>query len=168
MIYVAPTAVSRDGQNAVFMKYIPVPLYKQFRYKIIPEIIMKGIMACVVFIIARMLFPVSVEVLVITFLLHILLSSIQSYLNLLIDLRKPKLEWDTEYAVVKQNMNLMWPMLFGMLGIGIIVLLGVLLKWVPLPYFVTMIILALLFYVCLWMIDQYVRKNENKLFEKIY
>lgn len=24
----------------------------------------------------------------------------------LVDLRKPKLEWSTEYAVVKQNMNL--------------------------------------------------------------
>ena len=39
-IYISITAISRDGENAVFMKYIPVSLYKQYMYKIIPNIIM--------------------------------------------------------------------------------------------------------------------------------
>ena len=37
-IYVSITAISRDGSNAVFMKYIPVSLYKQYIYKTIPNI----------------------------------------------------------------------------------------------------------------------------------
>lgn len=38
MLYIAPTAISRDGQNAIFMKYIPISYYKQLIYKGIPNI----------------------------------------------------------------------------------------------------------------------------------
>ena len=39
-VYISATAISRDGQNAVFMKYIPVPLMKQIDYKVVPNIVM--------------------------------------------------------------------------------------------------------------------------------
>ena len=39
-IYISITAISRDGSNAVFIKYIPVSLYKQYIYKIVPNMIM--------------------------------------------------------------------------------------------------------------------------------
>lgn len=43
MSFTAITGVSRDGLNATFMKYIPVPYYKQFIYKMMPNVIMNSI-----------------------------------------------------------------------------------------------------------------------------
>ena len=152
----------------MFVKYIPIPLYKQFRYKIMPEIIMKTVTALIVFVIIEAICPISPLVLLVSMILHVLISSLQTYLNFFVDLKKPKLEWDTEYAVVKQNMNLMWPMCFGLTGIAIIVAIGVLVNLLNLPYIVAMLPIGLLFGAGLIFIDKYVQKNENKLFEKIY
>jgi len=152
----------------VFVKYIPIPLYKQFRYKIIPEIIMKTVTALIVFVIIEVICPISPMILVVSMILHLLLSSVQTYLNFFVDLKKPKLEWDTEYAVVKQNMNLMWPMCFGLTGIAIIVGIGVLVSSLNLLYIVAMLPIGILLVAGLIFIDKYVQKNENKLFEKIY
>ena len=37
--FMSITAVSRDGKDALFMKYIPIELSKQYKYKAIPGII---------------------------------------------------------------------------------------------------------------------------------
>ena len=50
MLYIAPTAISRDGQNAIFMKYIPVPYYKQLIYKGIPNVVFGTITSLIVLI----------------------------------------------------------------------------------------------------------------------
>ncbi len=42
-IYVSVTAVSRDGLNATFIKYVPVSLYKQFIYKAMPNMILSAV-----------------------------------------------------------------------------------------------------------------------------
>ncbi len=42
-IYVSATAVSRDGLNATFIKYVPVSLYKQFIYKAMPNMILSAV-----------------------------------------------------------------------------------------------------------------------------
>lgn len=47
-IYVSATAISRDGLNATFIKYVPVPLYKQFIYKAMPNIILSAVPALIV------------------------------------------------------------------------------------------------------------------------
>ena len=133
-----------------------------------PEIIMKIITALIVFIVIEVICPISPLDLVASMILHILISSVQTYLNFFVDLKKPKLEWDTEYAVVKQNMNLMWPMCFGLTGIAITVAIGGLVSFLKVPYIAAMLLIAILFGAVLIGIDKYVQKNENKLFEKIY
>lgn len=50
MLYIAPTAISRDGQNAIFMKYIPVPYYKQLVYKGIPNVVFGTITSIIVLV----------------------------------------------------------------------------------------------------------------------
>lgn len=95
-----------------------------------------------------------------------LLNIIQSYINLIIDLKKPKLEWDTEYAVVKQNLNLIFPMIFALFAICIMVAFGFLLS--GLDYKLSLLILFVLFIVAAYGVDRIVYKNQTKLFEKIY
>ena len=131
MIYVSATAISRDGKNAIFVKYIPLSLYKQFIYKAIPNIIMRIIAILVTLAVATYIINLPISINICIFVISFVLSVIQSYLMLLVDLKKPKLEWDTEYAVVKQNMNLMWPAILGVVNIGIIIALTILFSWLP-------------------------------------
>jgi len=96
MVYIAVTAISRDGQNAKFMKYIPVPLYKQIRYKIVPSVLINIIPIIMVAIASIYLFKGNIlEILAIS-IIAIILSIIESYTMIIVDLKRPKLEWDTE------------------------------------------------------------------------
>ncbi len=95
-----------------------------------------------------------------------LLNIIQSYINLIIDLKKPKLEWDTEYAVVKQNLNLIFPMIFALIAICIMVAFGFLLN--EIDYKLSLLILFVIFAATAYGVDRIVHKNQTKLFEKIY
>ncbi|MDO5556204.1 MAG: hypothetical protein Q4G09_06260 [Clostridia bacterium] len=166
MIYISATAISRDGGNAIFTKYIPISLYKQFIYKAMPNVILSAV---TVFTVLAMYFYIipqtSIIFLIAVFIISVILNIIHSYIGLIVDLKRPKLEWDTEYAVVKQNMNLVFPMGFALITIGIIALLGVLLY--RLDYKITLLILFVLFGGMAYIIDRYVYKNQVSLFKKI-
>ena len=166
-IYISATAISRDGQNAVFMKYIPVPLIKQIDYKVMPNIIMTTIMGIISIGIAQYLFRIPILYLLLITIAAISIGMLQSYLMIIVDLKKPKLEWNSEYAVVKQNMNLVWPMFLGLANITIIAVLSYVLGSFINSYII--IGLFILIYLGLTMlVRKYIEKNTNKLFTKIY
>lgn len=166
-IYISATAISRDGQNAVFMKYIPVPLIKQIDYKVMPNIIMTTIMGIISIGIAQYLFRIPILYLLLITIAAISIGMLQSYLMIIVDLKKPKLEWNSEYAVVKQNMNLVWPMFLGLANITIIAVLSYVLGSFINSYII--IGLFIIIYLGLTMlVRKYIEKNTNKLFTKIY
>lgn len=168
MIYISATAISRDGKNAMFIKYIPISLHKQFIYKMMPNVIMNIIAMLIVFILIYIALPISLWLYVPIFIIGLLFAIINSYIGLFVDLRKPKLEWDTEYAVVKQNMNLIWPMLFGLLGISVIVAFGILCSILGFDAIISAQILILILCLVIYLLDRYVEKKQAKLFEKIF
>lgn len=116
-IYIAITAISRDGKNAIFMKYIPVSLYKQYIYKCIPNIIMGSITSIISIVIANIILKLDMLMIVLVFIAAIIMNVAESIILIIIDLKRPKLEWDSEYAVVKQNFNLIFPMIISMIAI---------------------------------------------------
>lgn len=150
------------------MKYIPIPLYQQLLYKAIPNIIMNIIMNVVIFIVVEILVPIPILYLIVVLILSTLFSVIQSFLNLIRDLKKPKLKWDTEYAVVKQNMNLMWPMIFGMLCIGIIVGLTILFSIMNFNEILALGIVLMILVGVIYILNCYIKKHQEELFEKVY
>lgn len=168
MIYVATTAISRDGQSAEFIKYIPVSFHKQFIYKIIPNIILNIISMLIVFILVGIILQINVYLYIPIFIIGFLFAVIRSYLELLVDLRKPKLQWDTEYAVVKQNMNLIWTMIYGMLAIGLIIATAVIGEVFKIDARITISGLILALCIAFYFLDYYVEKKQEILFEKIY
>ena len=89
-----------------------------------------------------------------------------SYISIIIDLKKPKLEWNSEYAVVKQNMNLIWPVVLGLLNITIIVAMACICNFINSYIFIT--IISLVYVVLTIVVRKYIEKNEEKLLEKIY
>lgn len=165
MLYIAPTAISRDGINAVFMKYIPVSYYKQIIYKGIPSIVFGTITSIIVLIIVWVIAKPSIIFILIAFIINLVLLILQTLLMELVDLRKPKLEWTTEYAVVKQNMNLLWPFVLNLLEIGIIFIISIPLNFTN--YFVTAIIILAIHIIITYLVNRYIYKNQNRLFDRI-
>lgn len=164
-IYISITAISRDGSNAVFIKYIPVSLYKQYIYKIVPNMIMSLFSIVITLIIAQIILKFNISVLIAIFAVSSLMSLFQSMLMIIIDLKRPKLEWDSEYAVVKQNFNLIFPAIVGLINIGILVLISILFK--NLNIYIGLGSLIIIFSLVAYFTNIYLYKNQRELANKI-
>ena len=166
-IYISVTAISRDGQNASFMKYIPVKYMKQIDYKVMPNIIMTSIMSIITVIIAGILIKADILYLLLILITSIIMGVFQSYVLIIVDLKKPKLEWNSEYAVVKQNMNLIWSVVISLISITVLIISGVVLENTFNSFILTGII-ALVYLLVTIITRNYINNNINKLMEKIY
>ena len=167
IVSVSVTAISRDGQNAIFMKYIPVKYIKQIDYKVMPNIIMTSIMSIITVIIAEILIKVDILYLLLILITSIIMGVFQSYILIIVDLKKPKLEWNSEYAVVKQNMNLIWPAVIGLASITLLIILGIVFGNI-LNSFIFTGIIAFVYLLVTIITRNYINNNINKLMEKIY
>ena len=98
-------------------------------------------------------------------ILNLILLILQTLLMELVDLRKPKLEWSTEYAVVKQNMNLLWPFVLNLIEIGIIFIVSIPLSFTN--YLITAVILVVLHIIITYFVNRYMCNNQDKLFDKV-
>ena len=164
-IYVSITAVSRDGENAVFMKYIPVSLYKQYIYKIIPNIIMNIVTILVTLGMAKYLLNLPVITLIALFIVATIMGILQSIAMIIVDLKRPKLNWDSEYAVAKQNLNLVFPVLLSMINIAILVGFVYLLK--DINVYIGVGILGILYVIATFITNKYLYNKQYELADKI-
>ena len=82
---------------------------------------------------------------------------------MLIDVLNPKLHWTTEYSVVKQNMNMLWDMLFVLI-VGFIF-------FMICTYFENVHVLTLLLsgilVITIVFLDNFVKQNNINIFKKI-
>ena len=164
-IYISITAISRDGENAVFIKYIPVPLYKQYIYKIIPNIIMNMVTILITLAMVQYLLHLPIITLIELFVVATIMGILQSILMLIVDLKRPKLNWDSEYAVAKQNLNLVFPVILSMIDIIIMIILVALFK--DINVYVGLTILGVIFAIVTFISNRYLHNNQDKLAEKI-
>ena len=165
MSYISITAISRDGANAYFIKYVPISLYKQFLYKIIPAIIFNIIPILIVLILFLILQPSAIIYAVPILIIAMLINIFQNYLYFIIDLKRPKLNWNTEYAVVKQNMNMLYEFVISFAIMGLLVIGGFMIS--NINVWLAIIIVIAIFGLGTFIVDRYVFKNQEKLFEKI-
>ena len=164
-IYISITAISRDGENAVFMKYIPVPLYKQYLYKVIPNIIMNIVTIIITLGMAEYLLNLPAITLIALFIVATIMGILQSIAMIIVDLKRPKLNWDSEYAVAKQNLNLVFPVLLAMLNIAIMVGLVFLLK--DINVYIGVGLLGILYIVVTFVTNKYLYNKQYELANKI-
>ena len=164
-IYISITAISRDGENAVFMKYIPVSLYKQYMYKIIPNIIMNIVTIIITLGMAEYLLNLPAITLIALFIVATIMGILQSIAMIIVDLKRPKLNWDSEYAVAKQNLNLVFPVLLAMINIAILVGFVYLLK--DINVYVGVGILGILYIVATVITNKYLYNKQYELADKI-
>lgn len=116
--FIALTAISRDRKDSAFMKQIPVPLYKQIFYKILPGILLNIIPIVYVIFISKILVnDLNFYIMLFIAFIAMLGNILNNYLMILIDLKNPKLNWTTEYAVVKQNFNMIFQFIITIIQI---------------------------------------------------
>lgn len=161
--FISTTAISRDGKNAYVMKYIPVSLHKQLLYKIVPNVITNMFSIFAILLFSFYIDNVYANMVIALLILGVLLNILMSYLLILIDLKRPKLDWTSEYSVVKQNLNMIFNIIISVLFIVVILITAQNAQSIY-SFCKNIFILVT---VTLILVDFIVRKNINKLFENI-
>ena len=112
---ISATAISREGTNLSFMKYIPMTLKEQLHAKVLSGILMSVVsmlltMLCIYYLLP--IFPLFWYLL--TAASSLITIVLGNYASLALDILHPKLVWEQEAAAVKQNMSGIVSMLAGM------------------------------------------------------
>ena len=155
------TSISRYGKNVVFFKYIPINLYKQFWLKNVTQIILSIIISLTIcFIVKLLVSSISINYIFIMFILN-------SILMLIVDLKRPFLNWNTEYEVIKQNGNKLFQYVYTIM---IVLLLMYFINVLDTINFnIALIIITSILTMLIIITDRYVKNQikKNKLFNKI-
>jgi ABC-2 type transport system permease protein len=102
---IASTAISRDGANFFFVKYIPVSYRTQINAKALCGIFFSVLGMITLYAAACYTLRIPIIPLLISIPFCVLGILLVSYLGLIVDLARPSLVWDNEQKAVKQNLN---------------------------------------------------------------
>lgn len=103
-------AISREGSCFQFMKYIPVPYFVQWHVKAAISIVFGIAGVWLYYIIFFIVAGVSLPRALILLVVSLLCISLVSYMGILIDSNQPKLIWDDEMSVLRENYNTFFTM----------------------------------------------------------
>lgn len=109
---IAGTAISREGNGAGYMKFLPVPVWKQVLAKTLVGIIVAYI-GVIIFSMLFFYMGITMEVILPGLGLALIGVGFSAFCGIAIDLVHPKLHWDNEQQAMKQNMNLLITILFS-------------------------------------------------------
>ena len=160
------TAISREGKDTIFMKYIPISLYKQFKYKALLQIIVNFIVSLVILSIVYYLIPqIGIVNIMIIFVISLIMNYINSYLMLLVDLIRPNLYWNTEVSVIKNSNNKSFQYGLMIINVLFIMYLGKILNQVNIKSAIT--IEAIIFAIIFIILNIIIKKYCEKIFRNI-
>ena len=164
--YTSITSFSREGKNAYIMKVLPIGLYKQFIYKNIPQIVLNIISSIVILSVINFQIPaIGIKYILILFVLAFLITIINSNILCLIDLLMPRLEWDAEYEILKNNKNKLLQYVLIIFNILFLVFINKLFEKhnlnISLGVFAGLLICILIIF------NVIINKYKNKLFKNI-
>ena len=157
--FISTVAISKDGHDAYAMKYLPVELYRQLIYKMIPDIVMCLLAYLSVVLLLMLLFKVPFRYVAMSVPVSVLYSVLHGFL-ILSDVRKPKLQWTNEMQIVKKNLRTMLGMAFSLLNMGIVVVLAFLLD---VSAVLMTLILSFLYLVLDLLLYRYIRAKDIRL-----
>ena len=164
--YISITAFSREGRNAYIIKTIPIDLYKQFIYKSIPQVLINSISSMIVLLVVYYQIPqIGLKNIAIVFLLSLIITIINSFILCLIDLKNPRLIWNEEYEILKNNKNKLLQYILAIVNIVFLINMhNVLRKYSFNSSICSLFIILLIIFIVL---NIYIIRKKNKLFNKI-
>lgn len=161
------TTITRKGKNAKFIKYIPMDFYKQFLLLNIPQILFNNFSIIIILIIMKYYIPaISIFNILILFILANLLNIINSIVTLIVDFKRPNLNWDNETSAIKENTNKLFQYILTIIIIVFLIYLNKIFN--EINFNLAIILTIIIFIIIIFFINLYVKKNIKKLFEKIY
>ena len=164
--YTAITSFSREGKNAYIIKILPIDLFRQFIYKSIPQIIINTIASIITFLVINYkISEIGIAYIAIMFVLSIILIIINSFILCLIDLFMPKLDWDGEYEILKNNKNKILQYVLIVFNILFLILIKGIFKKVELN--ISFAIIFIIFIVILFSFIFIINKNKRNLYKRI-
>jgi len=159
---ITPTALSREGSNIFFMKYIPMSYVKQIQAKILSGLVVSFFGILFSLIAAVVILRMHPIVIILILVMSIQGMIFMNYLGMIVDLIRPKLVWEQEAAAVKQNLNAAFTMIPAF---ALSFLPFLLLKYLPNNWF-TVIAIFILFSFVNWMLIRLTtRMSITKLHE---
>ena len=159
---ITPTALSREGSNIFFMKYIPMSYVKQIQAKIMSGLVVSFFGILFSLVAAVFLLKMHPIVIVLILLMSIQGMIFMNYLGMIVDLIRPKLVWEQEAAAVKQNLNAAFTMIPAF---ALSFLPFLLMRYLPNNWF-TVIAIFILFSFVNWMLIRLTtRMSITKLHE---
>ena len=168
-INISITSISRQGKNAVFMKYIPVNLYTQFLLKNVPQIAFSTVFAIIIILMAKLLFPaIQLLDMLILFVISMIIGVLNSFLMMIVDIKRPNLDWNAEIEVIKQNENKLFQYVWSIVTVVILMYTKNLFAD-NFNLYIAYLVLFTIFTILLILVNVYVKKqiDKNKLFNKI-
>lgn len=161
------TGFSREGSNAVFYKTLPIDLYKQYKLKNLEQVLINIILTLItLLIIYKNISEISILYYIYIFVFSIILNFINSEILLLLDLKKPIINWNEESLVVKDNERKIWPYCLAVLNFLILIYFTKIFKDISFIY--SSLIMMLVILLILLVLNIYIKKNINKIFKNIY
>ena len=107
--------ISREGQQLFVKKYLPVSYKQQLIAKILPGFILGYVSVLIMVLLAVFMFKMPIWLGLLILLVGWLPVLFTCLTGLLIDVYNPKLDWDSEQKAVKQNVNVLYNMLAGII-----------------------------------------------------
>lgn len=102
---ISATAMTREGSNFSFVKFIPVSYRTQIFGKMIPSFLVEALGLVIVLVPAIVLLKPDPLAVAIALLVGAILALFVNLLMITIDVMKPILNWTSEQKAVKQNFN---------------------------------------------------------------
>ncbi len=122
---ITASAISREGQNYFFMKYIPVNYKTQINAKVLLGFIISFFGGLLIMIPVCIFIKMPLAYLLLSIVAMFIGCIFTAYTGIIIDLNKPVLVWENEQRAVKQNLNIVFNMLVGMAIVGLIIFLSI-------------------------------------------
>ena len=116
-------AVSKEERWAILSKYIPIKFSRQINMKLFIGKLTNFIASLSV-VICYYVCTQNIIYSIMILLLSLGLNVFGEKVKIWIDLRNPKIDWDNEYTMMKQNTNVMYELFYTMIVIFIVVGLG--------------------------------------------
>ena len=161
------TAISREGNNAYFMKYIPMSLYKQFKLKTLPQIFLNTIVIVLILNTIYLKIPeIAFYYYIIAFIIAMILNILNSYIMVLIDLKNPNLNWTNQESIIKNNKNKLYQYVNSIFICLILSYFSNIFK--NINFLISIISTITILLIILIGLNIYIKKNINKIFKKIF
>ena len=148
-------AVSKENKYAKLVKYLPIDLNMQFKLKMNIGIKINLIIAVLISI-CNYICVQNITTSLIIFVILTILNFISEKFKLLTDLRKPKIIWDSEYTMMKENTNVMY-LLFYTLVVGGVILISSQIITNIMVYVLLIVIITLVINIVM---NRYIEKNK--------